>query len=127
MALQGAPSSRSGDQILALQYLKDNITNWAVDTAPKNLTAPKHSEKYKWDDHLPPRVQPSVPRVKKPSNTEMPQAPRVLVPRPSMPVQLVAHRTRDRHKPAPPAALPNVPPMEPSTVLEHLVAHRTQS
>ena len=35
-SLQGAPSSQSGDQIRALQSLKDTLTNWAVDATPKN-------------------------------------------------------------------------------------------
>ena len=45
--LQGAPSSQSGDQIRALQYLQDTINDWAVDTTPKDLTAPQHIEKDK--------------------------------------------------------------------------------
>ena len=43
VALQGAPYSRSGDQICALQSLKDTLTNWEVDTTPKELKAPQHS------------------------------------------------------------------------------------
>ena len=78
--LQGAPYSISGDQIRALQSLKDTLTNWAVDTTPKEMTAPQHAKKDKWDDRLLPRVQQTVPRVKKPANIESPQAPRVLVP-----------------------------------------------
>ena len=46
-ALQGDPSSQSGEQICDLQYLKDTLTDWAVDTTPKELTAPQHSEKYR--------------------------------------------------------------------------------
>ena len=38
--IQGAPSSQSGDRICALQYLKDTLTDWAVDTTPKELTPP---------------------------------------------------------------------------------------
>ena len=44
-ALQGAPYSLSGDQIRALQYLRDTLTHWAVDTTAKELTAPQYSEK----------------------------------------------------------------------------------
>ena len=95
-ALQGAPSSQSGDQIFVLQYLKDTLTNCALDTTPKELTAPQHSKKDKWDDLLPPRVQPPVPRLQNPANIERPQAPRVLVPRPAIPAQLLAHLNRDR-------------------------------
>ena len=63
VALQGAPSSRTGDQIRDFQSLKDTLTDWAVDTTPKDLMAPLHTEKDKWDDLLPPRVQPPIPRV----------------------------------------------------------------
>ena len=51
-AIQGSPYSQSGDQIRALQYLKDTLTNWSVDTTPKELTAPQHDKKDKWDDRL---------------------------------------------------------------------------
>ena len=43
VALQGAPSSRSDDQIRAFRYLKDTLTDWAGDITPKELTAPQHS------------------------------------------------------------------------------------
>ena len=39
--LQGAPPSQSGDQICYLQYLKDILNDWAVDTTPQELTAPQ--------------------------------------------------------------------------------------
>ena len=116
-ALQGAPSSRSGDQIRALQYLKDTLTNWDVDTTPKELIATQHDKKDKWDDRLPPRVHQPVPRVQNSVNIEIPQAPRVLVPRPDMHAQPVAHCTRARQNPAPPAAPPKVPPMAPPDVI----------
>ena len=103
-AIQGAPYSQSGDQIRALQYLKDTLTNWAVETIPKELTSPQHDKKDKWDDQLIPRLQHPVPKVLNPSNIESPQAPRVLVPRLDMHAQPVAHRIRARHKPPPPAA-----------------------
>ena len=111
----------------ALQSLKDALTNWAVDTTSKELTSPQHDKKDKWDGRLPPRVQQPVPSVQNPDNIEMPQAPRLLVPRPTMPAQPVVHRTRARHKPAPLAEPPKVPPMAPPDVLEHPVAHHTQS
>ena len=120
-AIQGAPYSRSGDQIRALQSLKDTLTNWVVDTTPKELTAPRNDKKDMWDYRLLPRVHQPVPRVQNPANIEIPQAPRVLVPRPDMHAQPVAHRTRARHKPPPPAAPPKVPPMAPPDVLEHPV------
>ena len=63
-ALQGTLSSLSGDQIRDLQSLKDTLTDSVIDTTPKELTAPQHSKKEKWDDRLTPRVQPPVPRVK---------------------------------------------------------------
>ena len=88
---------------------------------------PQHNKKDKWDDRLPPMVQPPVSRVKNPDNIERTQDPRVLVLRPAMPAQPVAHRTRARHKPAPPAAPPKVPPMTPPDLIEHPVDHRTQS
>ena len=121
--LQVAPYSQSGDQIRALQLLKYTLTNWAVDSTLEDLTAPQHDEKEKWDDCLPTRVQQLVPRVQNPSNIEIPQAPRVLVPRPAMPAQPVAHHSRARHKPAPPAP----PPIATPDVLEQPVAHCTQS
>ena len=127
VALQGAPSSQSGDQIHVLQYMQDTLNKWAVDITPKYLIAPQPSEKEKWDDRLPPRVQPPVPRVQNPANIERPQAPRVLVPRPDMPSHPVAHRTCARHKPSPPAAPPKVPPMAPPTVPEHPLDHFTRS
>ena len=115
--LQVAPYSQSGDQIRALQLLKYTLTNWAVDSTLEDLTAPQHDEKEKWDDCLPTRVQQLVPRVQNPSNIEIPQAPRVMVPRTAMPVHPVAHRTRAQHKPDPPEAPPKVPPMAPPAVL----------
>ena len=123
-ALQGAPYSRSGHQIHALQSLKYTLTNWAVDTSPKELTAPQYDKKDKWDDRLPPRVQQPVPRVQNPANITRPQAPRVLVPRPSMPPQPVAHCTCAQHEPDPPAVPPKVPPIAPPVVLKQPVAHR---
>ena len=124
--LQVAPSSQSGDQIHALQSLKDTLTNWAVDTTPKELIAPQHDEKDKWDERLPPRVQQPVLRVQKPANIDSPQAPRVLVPRTDMPAQPVAHRTRAQHKPTPPAVPPKASPMAPPDVIKQPVAHRTR-
>ena len=91
-AFQGVPSSWSGDQVRALQCLKDTLTDWVVDTTPKEMTAPQHSKNDKWDDRLPPRVQPPVPRVQNPANIERPQAPRVLIPQPDIPAKPVAHR-----------------------------------
>ena len=79
-ALQGAASSLSGDQIRALQSMKDTLTDWAVDTTPKELKAPQHIEKDNWDNRLPQRVQQPVPRLQNPANIESPQDPRVLVP-----------------------------------------------
>ena len=116
-ALQGAPSSWSGDQIRYLQFLKDTLDDWSVYTTPKDLTNPQQNEKDKWDDRLSTRVQPPVPRVKKPTNRESPQAPRLLVPQPAMPAHPVAHRTHAWHMRAPPAAPPKVPPMAPTDVL----------
>ena len=126
-ALQGSPYSRSCDQIRALQSLKDTLTNWDVDTTPKELTAPRNDKKDMWDDRLLPRVQQPVPRVKKPVNIESPQAPRVLVPRPDMHAQPVAHRIRAQPKPPPPAAPPKVPHIVPPDVIKQPVAHRTRS
>ena len=40
-AIEGDTYSQSGDQIRALQSLKDTLTNWAVETTPKDLTAPQ--------------------------------------------------------------------------------------
>ena len=57
-AFQGAPYSQSGDQIHALQSLKDTLTNWAADPTLKELTAPRHEKKDMWDDRLLPRVHP---------------------------------------------------------------------
>ena len=125
VALQGAPSSRSGDQIRVIQSLQDTLNYWAIDTTHTEMTPPQPSEKDKWYYRLPPRVHPPVPRVKNPANIERPQAPRVLVPRPAMPAQPVAHRTHARHKLYPPAAPPKVPPMEPPDVPEQPVAHCT--
>ena len=71
-AIQGAPYYQSGDQIRALQSLKDTLTNWAVDTTPKDLTAPKNDKKDMWYDRLLPRVQQPVPRVQNPANLESP-------------------------------------------------------
>ena len=55
-AFQGAPYYRPGDQIRALQSLKDTLKNWAVETTPKDLTVTLHNKKDNWDDRLPPRV-----------------------------------------------------------------------
>ena len=84
-ALQGSPSSLSGDQICALWSLQDTLNNWSGDTTPQELTAPQPSEKDKWDDRLRARVQPPDPRVQTPEIVERPQAPRVMVPLPAMP------------------------------------------
>ena len=48
--LQGSPSSQSGDQIRALQYLQYTLNNWAGDTTPQYLSGPQPSKKDKWDD-----------------------------------------------------------------------------
>ena len=122
-ALQGAPYYRSGDLIRAIQSLKDILSNWAVETTPRELIAPQHDEKDKWDDRLLPRLQQPVQRVKNPANIEIPQAPRVLVPRPDMTAHTVANRTCARPKPDPPAVPPKLPPMAPPDVLKHPVAH----
>ena len=124
--LQGAPSSRSGDQIRALKSLQDTLNDWAGDTTPQVPTAPQSSKKDKWDDRLPPRVQPPSPMVQNTSNVELPQASRVLVPLPAVPAQPVAHRTRARHEPVPLVAPPTMPPMAPPDVTKQPVDHCTR-
>ena len=62
-AIQGAPSSQSGEQIRALQSLQDTLNDWAGDTTPQEPTPPQPSEKDKWDECLPPKVQSPDPRV----------------------------------------------------------------
>ena len=92
--IQGAPSSQSGDEIRALQYLQDTLNNWAGETTPQDPTAPQPSKKDKWYDYLTPRVQPPYPRVQNPANVERPQSPRFLVPLPAVTAQPVEHHTR---------------------------------
>ena len=126
-SLQGAPSSQSGDQIRALQYLQDTLNKWVRDTTPQEPTASQHSEKDKWDDRLPTRVQPLAPRVQNPANVERPQDPRLLVPLPVVPAQHpVAHCTRARHEPVPLVVPTTMTPMAPPDVTKQPVDHCTR-
>ena len=133
--LQETLSSRSSDQMEAIQSLQNALGRWSGDMTlraqePTPPTFP--TTKDKCDERLSPmaqqpalRVRSPIPRVQPPSTRVQPSAPRVLlsaVPRvlpPAVPVtQPVANQTQSRQ-------IPRTP--EPATTPFKPVAHRPRS
>ena len=126
-ALQGGASSRSSEQLSAIQLLQDTLTSWSGSDSPSEPPVPQKEAGTNWDKRWNDRVRestpttaPTVPTPPAPRVSEQP-APRVQAtasPRNTQPVahhntQPVAHRTRSAHAQAPSPA-PTMPPLLPS-------------
>ena len=135
-ALQGGTSSRSSEQLHAIQSLQDTLTSWTRNTAPVAHTDRLSDNQKMWADH---QLAPPTPRVLIPPPTEGTQPPRVQArPAPRVPKQTyprvqesplsvdtqpVAHRNCSARAQAPTSDPTTMPPTAPTQP----VAQRTRS
>ena len=135
-ALQVGTSSRSSEQLHAIQSLQDTLAGWTRNTAPVARTDRLSDDQKMWADR---QLAPPTPRVPSPSPTEGTQPLRVLArPDPRVPKQTaprvqeppllvdtqpVAHRTRSARAQAPTSDPTTVSP----TATTQPVAQRTCS
>ena len=132
--LQGGTSSRSSEQLHAIQSLQDTLTGWTRKMTPVARTDRLSDDQKTWADR---QLVPPTPRVPSPSPTEGTQPPRVMarpaprVPKQSAPrvlkktaqrvqepplsaeTQPVAHRTRSARAQAPTSDPTTVSPTAP--------------
>lgn len=124
-ALQGGKSSRSSEQLNAIQLLPDTMTGWSGDVAPTERSARCSNAGANWDKMWDDRLlktkpspvkglyAPSVPTPSAPMVPEQP-APRVQEAPLSKDAQPIAHHTCSTRVTASPPNPTAVPPTAPA-------------